>query len=263
MTEQIETPTETLSTREIMEQNWDRFMTDSSQEGVEKKAPFDPVAENVEEMEKISPENKEEEFNPLPLIDANYELIQNLLDKEDKTSKEKWLQNLFELEKMYHQEPLKAVKLILNDYLKKKGIAPLKETMPQNLAELGQAPQGIPLYKAQMPQGVPQPQPNQPSFYPRVIPVPQNFYPPWAENAPATNQRPTDDFSKLDIQSLIKQGVEDYFKTKTEESQKAKTASFTPKGTAKNMPKSQTHTASGRLKTTREILEEGCKMFGI
>ena len=312
MTEQIETPTETLSTREIMEQNWDRFMTDSSQEGVEKKAPFDPVAENVEEMEKISPENKEEEFNPLPLIDANYELIQNLLDKEDKTSKEKWLQNLFELEKMYHQEPLKAVKLILNDYLKKKGIAPLKETMPQNLAELAQMPQGTPLYtaqmpqgtpiypaqmpqnayqnmvlsqphqlpqgiplykaqmpqgtplyKAQMPQGVPQPQPNQPSFYPRAIPVPQNFYPPWAENAPTTNQRPADDFSKLDIQSLIKQGVEDYFKTKTEESQKAKTASFTPKGTAKNMPKSQTHTASGRLKTTREILEEGCKMFGI
>ena len=40
MTEQIETPTETLSTREIMEQNWDRFMTDSSQEGVEKKSPF-------------------------------------------------------------------------------------------------------------------------------------------------------------------------------------------------------------------------------
>ena len=300
--ETLNTQTETLeslSTREIMEQNWDRFMTDEPQSldlNAPKQEALEPIADNQEQLE------KKDEFNPLALIDENYETIQNLLDEQDKTTKEKWLQNLFELERLYHQEPLKAVRLMLRDYLKKKGIS--MEQLSQNTPYPMGAFKGVPFLQtglenihqnqrvtgamphlayqnlAQGMHQIPshpngqngsclenrvQPQPvYQPPVYP-VAPMPQNLYGTRAEIpfASAPNPNGTESLSKSDVQTLIKQGVEDYFKTKTEESQKAKTAAFTPKGTAQKIQPSKTHTSTGRLKTTREILEEGCALLGI
>ena len=291
---------ETLSTREIMEQNWDRFIASDAEmaegEGSASLA-VNQDSNTLEPKEAIDPD-----FDPKALIDENYETIQNLLDEQDKTTKEKWLQNLFNLEKLYHQEPLKAVRLMLQDYLKKKGISmeqlsqntpypmgafkgvPFQQTglenIHQNQRVTGVMPQLAYQNLAQGMHQIPshpngqngscmenraQPQPvYQPPVYP-VAPMPQNLYGARAEIpfAFAPNPNGTESLSKSDVQTLIKQGVEDYFKTKTEESQKAKTASFTPKGTAQKIQPSQTHTSTGRLKTTREILEEGCKMFGI
>ena len=65
------------------------------------------------------------------------------------------------------------------------------------------------------------------------------------------------------LKDLIQKEVALMVKKNEASTQTAKDASFAPKATSVPPSTSATHTVNGRLKTTREILEEGCKLLGI
>lgn len=216
-----------LSTREIMEANWDRLVLNEETE------PTEPSSSPQDFDETNKAPFSEEAFDSGSYLDEHFSVLKEKLALRGISSPKEWLNALVDLEKEYVQSPTKVIfklaeqagfhlpnqeeaRQILMDYCKKN-----RPSLPQ----------------------MPHPVSNE-----KVSPQFENFI-----NIP----------SKSDVQQMIKEGISAYFKEKEAETQKAKNSSFLPNGVAQKGQSSATHLPNGRLKTTREILEEGCRLLGL
>lgn len=257
-------PERALTTREILEQNWDRFM--NTDEAETASAPQSNLsAENEPSTPEIPP------FDANSHLDTAYEELKSQLQEKGVTSKEEWIKSLVYLDKLYHQDFDKFLATVHQDQAKNKikstcyDIDRLKEAVIQKglMALMGQNRGGMTQpFIPQMGQGqmpIQNPSVN-PSYLMQKMPqMPQIPYHPLDA---FKIQQPKADMTSL-LKDLVQQELTSFIAKNQETSQKAKSASFTPKATQTPPKGTSTHTASGRLKTTREILEEGCRLLGI
>ena len=245
-----------LSTREFMEKNWDRLVSTPTSVGENQSPPL--------EGEASTSTAEPPAFDALEHLEQAYEGLKDTLEQKGISSKEEWLKSLIEMEKMYHQKPEQFFRLMQSKNaertLQNQGydVQKLKEAvLQQGLATV---------------MGLSQAQNNgaqQPFYQPAnraLAPMPQGQ---WGMNMPQ-QQDPLAQFKKPvpdEMTSYLKELVQKEFASMVQKNQaatkKAKDASFAPKVTQVPPSTSATHTSSGRLKTTREILEEGCRLLGI
>ena len=245
-----------LSTREFMEKNWDRLVSTPTSAG--------EMQPTLSEQETLNSTTEAPVFNALEHLEQAYDGLKDTLNQKGIFSKEEWLKSLIEMEKMYHQKPEQFFRLMQSKNaertLQNQGydVQKLKEAVLQ---------QGLSTVM-----GLSQAQNNgaqQPFYQPTnraLAPMPQGQ---WGMNMPQ-QQDPLAQFKKPvneELTSYLKDLVQKEFASMVQKNQaatkKAKDASFAPKVTQVPPSTSATHTSSGRLKTTREILEEGCRLLGI
>ncbi len=265
-----------LSTREILEQNWDRLVENKTADVSFDTSVPSGEAEPISEM-KDTPESSD--FNLTDFIEKGYQNLKQKTNKNLPASKEEWIKSLIKLDEIFHTEPQKALSLLKQQTLEQLRQSPEWGQKQQQLNDkllsyvlkdmfLGkkQPPVKMPMYPLQ---SVPL-QGQVPAFSPSLAP----FLPPQmpmyggqmtqgqGSERPAfqTPSAPSG-LSPNAIKDMIKQELETYVKESRLATQKAQEASFAPQTTAVAVPASKTHTASGRLKTTREILEDGWRQF--
>ncbi len=256
-----DTPERALTTREILEQNWDRFMNTDEAETASASQ-----SDSVTDMANSLPENPP--FDASHHLDTAYEELKPELSQKGVTSKEEWIKSLVHLDKLYHQDFDKFLATVHQAQAKEKlkssnyDVDRLKEAVIHNglMALMGQNRAGItPAYVPQMGQGQ-MPMQNINAYMPYAMQkMPQMPYHPLDA---FKIQQPKADVTGL-LKDLVQQELKSFIAQNQETSQKAKSASFAPKSTQTPPKGTTTHTASGRLKTTREILEEGCRLLGI
>ena len=246
-----------LSTREFMEKNWDRLVSTPTSVGENQSLPV--------EGEASTSTAESPAFDALEHLEQAYEGLKNTLEQKGISSKEEWLKSLIEMEKMYHQKPEQFFRLMQSKNaertLQNQGydVQKLKEAVLQ---------QGLATVMG-LNQTLQQGRLTQPVYQPTnsaFTPIPQGQ---WGMTMPPQSD-PLAQFKKPvneELTSYLKDLVQKEFASMVQKNQvatkKAKDASFAPKVTQVPPSTSATHTPSGRLKTTREILEEGCRLLGI
>lgn len=231
-TTEIETPTidstnENLSTREIMEKNWDLFVHEE-EEGDETPDSFDETSAETMPQEEPS-------FDAVSYLNESFEGLKETLKPRGIASLKEWLESLVELEKLYVDSPKEVIqKLALNaGYM-----LPKKEQAVDILTAYA--------LKNNIP-------------HEKMIQAMQskNHFGS-APKSPSTSK-----MDKSFFQQMIKEELNAYFKEKNQETKKAKNSSFSPQGIGIKMPSSSGYTSAGKPKTTREILEEGWRLLGL
>lgn len=234
----VETTTQnsdTLSTREIMEANWDRLVLP------QEEAPSLSTDEKQEAEQSLvpsAPDEKEEKtaspFEPVSYLEEHFSDLKEQLNARGISSLKEWVNSLVTLEKEYIRSPETVIfklaeqagfslpkkedaQQILTDYALKNNISP--DVMKKALKAKASS---------------------------SVVPQEKAFT-----------------LDKSAVQSLIQEGISAYFKEKEAETKKAKNSSFSPSGVGQNVGVNPQYMANGRPKTTREILEEGCRLLGI
>lgn len=210
---------ETLSTRELMEKNWDLFVKEEE-------------AENASSSEPQAPQ-QEMAFDAVSYLNESFEGLKETLNTRGIGSLKDWLESLVELEKLYQDSPKELIKqlaLSAGFELPKKEAAAdiltayaLKNNIPHEKMMLALQQKQSSLKEGDRPQMI----------------------------------------DKSFVQQLIKEELSAYLKEKTNETQKAKNSSFSPKGVGLKASLDSAYTKSGKPKTTREILEEGWRLLGL
>lgn len=259
-----DTAQKALTTREILEQNWDRFMNPDEAETAS-ALQSDSVANMADSL----PENPP--FDASHHLDTAYDELKLQLQEKGIASKEEWIKSLVHLDKLYHQDFDKFLATVHQAQAKEKlkssnyDVDRLKEAVIHNglMALMGQNRGGTtPSYVPQMGQGQ-MPMQNINAYMPYAMQkMPQMPQMPYHPLDAFKIQQPKADVTGL-LKDLVQQELKSFIAQNQETSQKAKSASFSPKSTQTPPKGTTTHTASGRLKTTREILEEGCRLLGI
>ncbi len=234
-TTEIETPTidstnENLSTREIMEKNWDLFVHEEEQ-GDETPDSFDETPAETMPQEEPS-------FDAVSYLNESFEGLKETLKPRGIASLKEWLESLVELEKLYVNSPKEVIqKLALGA-----GYALPKQEKAVDILTAYALKNNIPHEK--MIQAM---QAKQPSF-------------PMLKEGVNQKESP---LTKASFQQLIKEELNAYFKEKNQEAKKAKNSSFSPQGVGSKTSSTSGYTSSGKPKTTREILEEGWRLLGL
>ena len=219
---------ENLSTREIMEKNWDRLVHEEEQ-GVE--------ASSLEDMPEETP-IEEPSFDAVSYLNESFDGLKETLKPRGIGSLKDWVESLVELEKLYVNSPKEVIqKLALNA-----GYALPKQEKAVDILTAYALKNHIPHEK--MIQAMQAKQPFSPMLKEGI------------------NQKESP-LTKASFQQLIKEELNAYFKEKNQEAKKAKNSSFSPQGVGSKTTSTSGYTSSGKPKTTREILEEGWRLLGL
>lgn len=292
-------PIQTDTTRAFLEKNWDLLVSETEPQSPLTEETKTPTS-NASCVENQLPQT--EDFNPLAHLDKAYEELKPMLIKKGLSSKEEWIKALVQMDKLYHQTPDLFFKALQEQGasspisptsptppIPSKSDAPLQafdltllkeKVIQQGLLSLLGQKNASPQEVSQIPPSFPETQnaffKTQPLNLQNANPFMANF----GQTSPF-NPQDTRNINSIyglnqatlstpplgtDVNTLLKELIQKEVSSlvqKTNETQKAKDASFNPKSTKPLPQTSQTHTPSGRLKTTREILEEGCRLFGI
>lgn len=273
------TQEDALSTREFMEKNWDKLVLDSTESSSEAL-----LTDKTPTQEEETPS-----FNAAQHLDEAYASLKETLAQKGISSQEDWIKSLIEMDTMYHQNPERFFQLMqgkkAETNLQKQGVNLdlLKEAIIKQGIKNIFTPSGAgalsPTYQGQAQQTHLYQQMGAEAMQPSLVPQTGQMAYPYMNGAhfpmgqggsPQPVLDPLAPFKTSvtqEMSSYLKDLVQKEFASMVQKNQasleKAKQASFSPKSTTIPPATSSTHTPSGRLKTTREILEEGCKLLGI
>ena len=220
---------ENLSTREIMEKNWDRLVHEEEQEG-----DFLSSFDNKTEETPV----EDPSFDAVSYLNDSFEGLKETLKPRGIGSLKDWVESLVELEKLYVNSPKEVIqKLALGA-----GYALPKQEKAVDILTAYALKNNIPHEKMI-----------------QAMQAKHPFSPMLKEGA---NQKESP-LTKASFQQLIKEELTAYFKEKNQEAKKAKNSSFSPQGVGGKTLSTSGYTSSGKPKTTREILEEGWRLLGL
>ena len=231
---------EALSTRELMEKNWDRFVTEeTSDEAVESE---ELSQSKINEISSEPPE-----FDALGYLNESFEGLKETLSSRGISNTKEWIHSLVELEKLYQQSP----KEVICQLAQKAGFRlPKKEEAVDILSDYAMR-HHIPHEK----------------MIAALQNQPQNSFPLQKKSMPLAlsgqEESVGDPSSKVPLQKMIQEAIQDYFKNQSAETKKAKNSSFSPQGVGLKASSETAYTSSGQPKTTRQILEEGWRLLGL
>lgn len=250
----VQSEMQNLSTREILEQNWDRLV-----EGTENQNP--PLeAETLVQEQPLEPQPT----TVADMVETAFEGLKETLVKKGVSSKEEWIKSLIEMDKIYHENPERLLKELNKEHLERQKNDPAFIQKQQRLNELllNHALKDIQKTYAPYPALLSQPTGVYPKNEPFKPSVPKEISDPLAPKVFERGQEtyPTKP-STAEINALVKEALSAYIAENRLATQKAKEASFHLKSSAVPKPTDNGRTPSGRLKTTREILEEGWSRF--
>ncbi len=248
-----------LSTREFMEKNWDRLVINSEQTSQENELSSQPDKAPLSEQPPL--------FDEALHVQTAYDSLKEILSEKGISSKEEWLKSLIEMDALYHKNPDQFFDLMqakkTQSMLQKQGVDfdLLKDAIVrQGIKNIFNSNEINQTFEAKNEQGF--------SHgvgaisHPYFNPTPQTKAPQMMDPLAPFKKPLTPNMSAY-LKDLIQKEVALMVKKNEASTQKAKEASFAPKATSVPPLTSATHTVNGRLKTTREILEEGCKLLGI
>ena len=175
-------------------------------------------------------------------MNENFESLKETLSKRGIQSAKEWINSLVALEKLYQESPKEVIKQLA---LQAGFSLPTKQEAAFHLKQYALS-NNIPMEKMFL------------SLLGDTHSLP-------AQKETPHNFLAKTDFSSLkeEIQKMMKEELSSYFKEKQAETKKAKNSSFSPQGVGTKSLSSSTHTPEGKLKTTRQILEEGCRLLGL